>query len=38
MDVQYQERAICQHKFPPKLIETEMPGFSVVTDCFGSGM
>ena len=34
MDMQHQEGAICQHKFPPKLIETDsvdavMPGFSV---------
>ena len=29
MDVQHQERT-CQHKFPPKFIETEKPGFSVV--------
>ena len=29
MDVQHQERTTCQHKFPAKPIETEMPGFSV---------
>ena len=29
MAVQHQERTTCQHKFPPKLIETEKPGFSV---------
>ena len=28
MDVQHQER-MCQHKFPPKFIETEKTGFSV---------
>ena len=27
--VQHQERTTCQHKIPPKLIETEKPGFSV---------
>ena len=30
MDVKHQERTTCQHKFPPKLIETEKPGFSVM--------
>ena len=29
MVVQNQERATCQHKFPPNSIETEKPGFSV---------
>ena len=33
MDMQRQERT-CQHKFPPKSIETEKPGFSV--KCVGS--
>ena len=27
--MQHQERTTCQHKFPPKSIETEKPGFSV---------
>ena len=26
--VQHQERTTCQHKFPPKSIETEKSGFS----------
>ena len=29
MVVQHQEKTTCQHKFPPKSIETEKPGFSV---------
>ena len=29
MDVQHQERSMCQHKFPSKLIKTEKLGFSV---------
>ena len=29
MNVQHQERAKCQHKFPPKLIETEKPVSSI---------
>ena len=29
MDVQHQERTVCQHKFPPESGETEKPGFGV---------
>ena len=29
MVVQHQERTTCKPKFPPRLIETEKPGFSV---------
>ena len=29
MDVQHQERTVCQHKFSPESVETEKPGFGV---------
>ena len=29
MDVQHQEKTAYEHRFPPKLIETEKPRFSV---------
>ena len=35
MDIQHKERTMRQHKFPPKLIETEMPKFSVKVHWFG---
>ena len=29
MDVQQQERTVCQQKFPPESVATEKPGFGV---------